>query len=75
MLAAATDRLQGLARVWSRRSVRERRIQVFALVVGIAVFAAIAAVRGATSAVQLVGYPGVFLISVLGSANTEPCAE
>ena len=69
MLSAATERLQGLARGWSRRSRRERTIQILALVGGIVLFAAIASLRGTDFALKLVGYPGVFIISVIGSSS------
>ncbi len=67
MLTDAAGRFQGWARLWSRRSIKERRIQLLLLVGGVIVFSAIAFVRGAGSALTFVGYPGVFLLSVLGS--------
>ncbi len=64
MPTEAADRLQGLVRSWSRR---DRRIQLLALVVGVGVVTTLAILRGSATSLKLVGYPGVFLLSLIGS--------
>ncbi len=54
-----------LLRLWTRR---DRRLQLLALAIGLGIVAVIAVLRGPISAAELVGYPGVFFLSMMGSA-------
>ena len=65
MSVGAQRRVNGLVRLWSKR---ERRIQLLALVVGLGIIISVWGLRDYISDARLVGYPGVFALSFLGSA-------
>ncbi len=65
-LFGALADLPALRRLWSRP---DRRVQIAVLLVGAAMIAAVWALRGYISSIQAVGYPGIFLLSLLGSVS------
>ena len=64
-LGAMVD-LPALRRLWSGH---DRRIQVAVLLLAVAVIAAVWYFRGYFSSIEAVGYPAVFLLSLLGSVS------
>ena len=68
MRVGALGRVGGIMRRWSRP---ERRFQVLALVIGLGIAVTIWALRARLSGVEweAAGYPGVFLLSFVGSAS------
>ena len=68
MRLAALASVPGLRRLWARPG---RRVQVAVLLVAVAMIAAIWSLRGYISDIDVValGYPGVFLLSLLGSVS------
>ena len=58
--------LPALRRLWSGH---DRRIQVAVLLLAVAVIAAVWYFRGYFSSIEAVGYPAVFLLSLLGSVS------
>ncbi len=67
LFGALTD-LRALKHLWGRP---DRRMQIAVLLFAAAVIAAVSVspLRGYISAIDAVGYPGVFLLSLLGSVS------
>jgi len=59
-------RLPGLRRL---RAGRNRRVQLVVLLAAVAMIVAVWSLRGYIANVEAVGYPGVFLLSLLGSVS------
>lgn len=59
-------RTWALDHLWARR---DRRTRIIGVLLVLGVVAVVAAYRGFSSTIDVVGYPGVFLISVIGSGS------
>ena len=68
MLNGAFGSIGALSRLWSKS---EHRLPLLGLVVGLSIIITVWAFRGALSAsvASIAGYPGVFLLSFLGSVS------
>ncbi|MCH8206413.1 MAG: VTT domain-containing protein [Chloroflexi bacterium] len=66
MRLGALTSVAGLRRLWSRH---DRRVQLVVLLAAVGMIAAVWSLRGYIANIETVGYPGVFLLSLLGSVS------